>query len=64
MKEGGKGGRKTKRERDRERKVNFKEGTIILAQVPDDSVPGHLALLLLGTGQEQRTLLCCKFDEK
>lgn len=65
MKEGREGGRKTKRrERDGERKVNFKEGTIILAQVPDDSVPSHLVFLLLGTGQEERTLLCCKFDEK
>lgn len=65
MKEGGEGGRKTKRrERDGERKGNFKEGTIILAQVPDDSIPSHLAFLLLGTGQEERTLLCCKFDEK
>lgn len=65
MKEGREGGRKTKRrERDGERKVNFKKGTIILAQVPDDSVPSHSVFLLLGTGQEERTLLCCKFDEK
>lgn len=45
-------------------KSNYKEGTIILAEVPDDSVPSQLALLLLGTGQEQRTPICCKCDCK
>lgn len=58
-KERGKG-----REGKKAKKGHFKEGTVILAQVPYDSVSSQLMVLLLGTGQEQRRPLYCKCDGK
>lgn len=65
VKEEGEGGKKAKRrEKDGERKVNFKKGTIILAQVPDDSVPSHMALLLLGTEKEKEHYCVVNFMKR
>lgn len=61
MKREGEGKR---REEGKKKKGHFKEGTVILAPVPYDSVSSQLMLLLLGTGQEQRRPLYCKRDGK